>query len=302
MHRLMGVTDPPTDWRIRFANSRVAALAELARPQTSIWLMVVSAMMVVAAAHGEMSWKRPLIYCGMIVTFACAASIVNNVLDAEIDGRSRLWRPMPAGRLTKRTALLGMAIPLTLGSIAGFAADWRLGVIGWTMLGATMLYNFAWRGSTLSFLPFALVGVLLPVGAIQTSEIAFPGDHLLWIVPVGSLAGFATFLIYKLPDFEMDDEDGTRSVLHWIGIDMAVPTAWAVVTAAIASAAAAINISGGNLAWLVGPLLYFIVVGLGCIWMLMRRVSESRLLLQRVLVVPMLPVLITCWLGAAASA
>ncbi len=294
-------SDPP-DWRIRLARSRFIAWVELSRPQTSIWLMAVAALMVVTASHGEMSWRRPIIYCGMIFTFSCAASIINNVLDAEIDARSRLWRPMPASRLTTRMALLGMALPLAIGSIAGFAADWRLGVIGWAMLGAMTLYSIAWRGSLLSVLPFALVGVLLPVGAIQASQITFPGDHLLWIIPLGALSGTATFLIYKLPDFEMDDEDGARSILHWLGIDMAVPTAWASVTAALALAAAAINISGGDLVWLIGPLCYLILVGLACIWRLMRRVTEARLLVQRVLIVPMLPVLIICWLGAAASA
>ncbi len=264
--------------------------------------MLSAALMVVAAAHGRMDWGLPIQYGAMIVAFSYAAGIINNVLDAEIDGRTRLWRPIPAGSITIRTSMIGLLFFLALGSLVGFLVDWRVGVIGWAMLGAAVLYSFAWRGSLFSIAPFALIGVLLPVGAIQIIDTPFPNDHLYWIVPVGALAGVATFLIYKLPFFELDDEDGARSILHWLGIDMALPTAWAVVTAALALCAASINISGGNLVWLVGPLLYFILVGLFCIWMMMRRVTEGRLLIQRILIVPMLTVLIICWLGAAASA
>ena len=169
------------------------------------------------------------------------------------------------------------------------------------MLAASAVYNFAWRGSILGFLAFALIGVLLPVGAIQTADEGFSNAHLIWVIPVGALSGAATFMIYKLPDFEIDDFDGARSVLHWLGIDLAVSMSWAVVAAALALAAASINLSGGNLAWLLGPLLYFILAGLFCIWMLMRRVSEVRLRLQRWLIVPMMPLLLIGWLGAAAS-
>lgn len=281
--------------------SRWAALIELCRPLTGAWLMLSAALMVVAASHGKLELALPFQYAGMVVTFAYAAGIINNVLDAKIDGRSRLWRPIPAGQITARFSIIGLVFCVALGSADGFLIDWRVGVIGLAMLGAATLHSYAWRGSVLGFAPFALVGVLLPIGAIQAVDTPFPNEHLYWVVPVGALAGMATFFIYKLPQFEMDDEDGARSILHWLGIDMAVPTAWAVVTAALALAAASINISGGNLVWLLGPLLYFIFIGLFCIWMMMRRVTEGRLLIQRMLVMPMLPVLIICWLGAAAS-
>ena len=276
-------------------------MIELARPRISLWLMAAAALMVVAAARGEVSWSRPLLYAVMVVSLACCAGMINSVLDAVIDGRSRLWRPLPAGRLTSRAGWIAMLAPLIAGSLAGFLSDWRVGVIGWAMLGVAALYSAAWRGSLLSVAAFALIGILLPLGAIQIADASFANDHLLWLIPVGSLAGMGGFLLYKLPYFEKDDEDGARSILHWLGIDMAIPTAWAVVTAALALAAASINISGGELVWLVGPLLYFILAGLFCIWLMMRGVTESRLVLQRTLIVPFLPVLMLCWLGAAAA-
>lgn len=269
---------------------------------TATWMMASAALMVVTAAEGSLFWGRPIQYAAMIVGFSYTALLINGVLDAEIDSRSRLMRPIPASKMKPLVALRVALIPFVLGALAGFLADWRVGVIGMAMLVSAALYNLAWRGSVFGFASFALIGVLLPVGAIQIADVSFSSAHLLWVIPVGALSGAATFLIYKLPDFELDDVDGSRSVLHWLGIDTAIPMSWAILAAGLALAAASINLSGGNLAWLLGPLLYIIIAGLFCIAMLIRRISEIRLRLQRWLIVPFLPVLMICWLGAAASA
>ena len=294
--------EPPVDWRIRLARSRFFAWFELCRPYTGIWMQLSSALMVLTAAEGSLDWGLPFQYSAMVVLLVYAASLVNNALDAEIDSSSRLMRPISAGRVAPRTALLTAVIPLGMASAVGFATDWRVGVLGLAMLAAAGLYSFAWRGSVIGFLPFALIGVLLPVGAIETVDAGFSSAHMLWVIPVGALTGTATFMIYKLPDFEIDDVDGSRSVLHWLGIDTAVAMSWAVLAAALALSAASINLSGGNLAWLLGPLLYIILMGLFCIWFMMRRVSEIRLRFQRWVLVPAMPFLLIGWLGAAAAA
>jgi len=289
-------------WQTRVVRSRAFAWLEMCRPTTGTWLLFSSALMVLTAAEGSLEWGLPFQYGAMVVAFAYAAALIGNALDAEIDSTSRLMRPIPAGKVTIRAALVAAAVPVALGAAIGFATDWRVGVIGLAMLAATGLYSAAWRGSPLGFMAFALIGVLLPLGAIQTADEGFSNAHLIWVIPVGALTGAATFMIYKLPDFEIDDFDGARSILHWLGIDTAISMSWAVLAAALALAAASINLSGGNLAWLLGPLLYIIIAGLFCIWILMRRVSEVRLRLQRWLIVPPLPILLIGWLGAAASA
>ena len=294
--------EPPVDWRIRLMRSWGFAWFELCRPYTGIWMQLSSALMVLTAAEGSLDWGLPFQYSAMIVLLVYAASLVNNALDAEIDSSSRLMRPISAGRVAPRTALLTAVIPLGLGAGLGFATDWRVAVLGLAMLASAGLYSFAWRGSVIGFLPFALIGVLLPVGAIETVDAGFSSAHMLWVIPVGALTGTATFMIYKLPDFEMDDVDGSRSLLHWLGIDTAVAMSWAMLAAALALSAASINLSGGNLAWLLGPLLYIILAGLFCIWFMMRRISEIRLRFQRWVLVPAMPFLLIGWLGAAASA
>ena len=289
-------------WQVRLARSRAFAWMQVSRPYIGAWLLVSSALLVLTAAKGSLFWGLPFQYGVMVVGFAYAAGLSNNALDAQIDSRSRLMRPIPAGKIPPRSVLIAAVIPTAIGAVAGFLTDWRVGVIGLAMLAASLLYNIAWRGSALGFLPFALIGVLLPVGAIQSVDEGFSSAHLLWVIPIGALTGAAAFMMYKLPDFELDDVDGSRSVLHWLGIDTAISMSWAVLAAALALAAASINLSGGSLAWLLGPLLYFIIAGLFCIAMLMRQVSETRLRTQRWLIVPPLSLLLIGWLGAAASA
>ena len=294
--------EPPIPWQARLVRSRAFALAELCRPYTGLWLQLSTALMVLTAAQGSVAWGLPFQYSAMVVLLTYAAALINNALDAEIDSRSRLMRPISAGRASPRTAIVLAAVFVGGAATIGFATDWRVGVIGLAMLATSVLYSFAWRGSVLGVLAFGLLGVLLPVGAIQTANEPFATAHLIWIVPIGALSGAAAFLIYKLPDFEIDDFDGARSMLHWLGIDTAISMSWAVLAAALALAAASINLSGGHLVWLLGPLLYFIIAGLFCIWMQMRVITEFRLRLQRWLIIPPLPLLLVCWLGAAASA
>ncbi len=294
--------EPPANWLLRLARSRALAWFEACRPLSGIWLLLSAALMVLTAAEGSVFWGKPIQYGAMILFFTYAAGLIGNALDAEIDAKHRLLRPLPAGRVSPRAAIVSAAVPLGVGALGGFSIEWRVGVIGLAMLGASVLYSVAWRGSVLGVLAFGLIGVLLPVGAIQTVGGNFSSAHLLWVIPVGALTGAATFMLYKLPDFEFDDYDGSRSALHWLGIDTAIAMSWAMLAAALALAAASLNLSGGNLFWLLGPLLYIILAGLFCIRALMRRISYVRLLLQRFLIVPFLPLLLICWLGAAAGA
>ena len=302
--------DPPEEpdaearapWYVRFERTRTAAWLTLARPLTFLWFFNIGQFAVLAASHGDMHWSMPMRYGAMLALFAAGASMINDALDSEIDGKTRLMRPIPAGRVEARSALMASAIPLAGGAAIGLTADWRAGVLGLAMLAAAALYCIAWRGSVMSLLAFALIGVLVPIAAIQMGGTTFSTAHLLWTIPVGGLTGAAAFMIYKLPDFEKDDEDGSRSVLHWLGIDTAVAMTLAILTAALALAGASINVSGGSFWWLVGPMIYLILAALFCILRLMRGIIEIRLWIQRVLILPVLPVLIVCWLGAAGGA
>lgn len=289
-------------WYRRLMRSRANSWIDLTRPYIGFWMMFTAGLMTVAAARGSLEWTLPIVYAGMVQLLSLAAGMINDAHDIEIDNRTRLYRPIPMRGVTVRSALIAAAFPTGLGAAIGFANDWQVGVIGMAMLMASALYSYAWRGSVMGVASFALIGVLMPAGAIQLTDASISTAHLLWLIPVGGLSGAATYMIYKLPFYEFDDFDGYRSVLHWLGIDTAIAMSWAVLAAALALAAASLNVSGGDLLWLLGPLLYLILAGLFCFAALMNRISYIRLVMQRWLIVPFIPLTMICWLAAAAGA
>ena len=162
------------------------------------------------------------------------------------------------------------------------------------------VYSQAWRGSLSGAACFALAAVLIPLGAALVGGPS--GGALWWVGPVGAATGLAFFVVYKLPDFERDDEDGSRSVLHWAGIDAAVPTAWAAVALALALALSSINLDGYEAAWVYAPLVWLLSCALGTTIALLRQVTEQRLWWQRALLCPGLLALMVGWLGAMSGA
>ena len=268
----------------------------LLRPVTVLGLVLTVVGATLTASGGEAAWHQVLRYAVAVGALSASAAIFNDLADRERDRNTRLWRPLPAGRVSARQATLATAALLPLAIGFGASLGWRELVIVIAMGAAAGLYSSALRGSFFGWAAFALIGALLPVGAAEA--VGAQIDQLWWAVPVGAASGIAAFLIYKLPDYERDDFAGMRSILHWMGIDAALPLSWAALAAALTLAAASVNVSDGNLAWVIAPLVYLLAAGLGCIGMLWMQVSERRLMWQRWLLVPGLAVLLVCWLGA----
>lgn len=292
-----------------FRRSTAAAWLALFRPATTLVLTLTSAALCLVATHGEVDWHTVFRYAVAIGLLSAAAAVLNDLADREHDSSTRIWRPLPAGRISLRSAAIA-AIALLCGALAlSGSLGWRPLAITAAMAAAAMVYSgvqsgattrASLRGSFFGWAPFALIGVLLPVGAADAANARI--DQLWWAVPVGAAGGIGAFLLYKLPDYERDDFDGVRSILHWMGIDAALPLSWAGLAGALTLAAASVNVVDGNLAWLIGPLIYLLLAGLGCIGLLWMQVTERRLMWQRWLLVPGLALLLVGWLGSMAAA
>ena len=292
-----------------FRRTAVAAWLALLRPATTLVLTLTAAALCLVATHGDADWHTAFRYAVAIGLLSAAAAVLNDLTDRAHDGSTRIWRPLPSGRVALRSAAI-LAMVLLVGALAlSGSLGWRPLAITAAMAAAAMVYSgvqsgtatrASLRGSFFGWAPFALIGVLLPVGAADAADARI--EQLWWAVPVGAASGMAAFLLYKLPDYERDDFDGVRSILHWMGIDAALPLSWAGLAGALTLAAASVNVVDGNLAWLIGPLIYLLLAGLGCIGLLWMQVSERRLMWQRWLLVPGLALLLIGWLGAMAAA
>ena len=285
-----------TTWR----RSRAYAWLRVFRPLTAPALGLCAALCVAAWTDGAVAWHEPLRYGLAIALLAGAAAMVNDAADAQRDAAVRVWRPVPTGLVGATPARLAGAV-LAAGGL-GFSGSlgWQPLLTSAALVVTAGVYSQAWRGSLSGAACFALAAVLIPLGAALVGGPA--GGALWWVGPVGAAAGLAFFIVYKLPDFERDDEDGSRSLLHWAGIDAAVPTAWAAVALALALALSSINLDGYDAAWVYAPLAWLLATTIGTTIALLRQVTEQRLWWQRALLCPGLLALVVGWLGAMSAA
>ena len=196
------------------------------RPATSVGVGLTAALCAVAWTDGAGAWHEPLRYGVALMLLAAAAAIANDLLDAHRDARVRMWRPIPAATIST-TAARVVAILLGAGGLAVAATlGWQPLIVAAALVITGAVYSYAWRGAVGGVAAFALSAVLIPLGAALVGG-TDSGGPIWWVAPVGAATGLAFFIAYKLPEFERDDEDGARNILHWASIDVAVPMAWA---------------------------------------------------------------------------
>lgn len=279
-------------WR----RSTAYAWVRIVRPATSLGLGLTAALCAAAWTNGGSPWHEPLRYGLALALLTAAAALANDTADARRDAAVRVWRPIPAARIHPTTARAATLPAGAGGLVLAGSLGWQPLLIAAALIATAGVYSYAWRGALAGAAAFTLAGLLLPLGAILISGGA--GRPIWWTAPVGAAAGLAFFIAYKLPDFERDDEDGARSLLHWAGIDAAVPMAWASVALALALALSSININGTDAGWVYAPLAWLLATTVGTTIALLRQVTEQRLWWQRTLLCPGLLALIIGWLGA----
>ena len=276
------------------------AWLRILRLRTTAAIGLSAAFCVLAWTDGEVAWHEPLRYGLALALLAGAAAVANDAADARRDASVRVWRPIPAAAIQVPVAR-GAALLLAAGGLGlSGSLGWQLLLIGAALIATAGVYSYAWRGALGGAAAFALAALLLPLGAALVG--GGEGGTLWWVAPVGAAAGLAFFIVYKLPDFERDDSDGSRNILHWAGIDAAVPTAWASVALALALALSSINVDGFNAVWVYAPLVWLLLTTLGTTVALLRQVTEQRLWWQRALLCPGLLALMVGWLGAMSPA
>ena len=164
-----------------------------------------------------------------------AIGALNDVVDAQADRGRIPPKPIPAGLVAPRTALLVVAAGTGVG--IGIAAALGPGVVllALTVLVIGAAYDLLAKGTPWSWLPFAIGIPLLPVygwyGATGTLPAAFAA-----LVPMAVLGGAALAIANARADLGTDLASGTRSVASGLGDGRAWvlhAVLWAV-TAAIA--------------------------------------------------------------------
>jgi geranylgeranylglycerol-phosphate geranylgeranyltransferase len=145
-----------------------------------------------------------------------AIGTVNDVVDARRDAGRKPGKPIPAGVVT-----LGQARTIAMGTAGGglvlaFAGGPWLVALAAVVLAIGLAYDLWAKGTTLSWLPFAVGIPLLPVYGWYGAAGALPGVFLV-LVPAAANAGTALAIANSIVDLERDEAAGVRSIALALG-------------------------------------------------------------------------------------
>ena len=169
-----------------------------------------------------------------LLCFLGAFGAANDVVDATGDAASKLWKPIPSGRVSRRTAtavatLLAGAGMIVTGSLP--LGAWLVGAAG---LGCGLIYDFGLNRTRWSWLPMSIALPLVPIW-VWLAVGAWSG-LLWWALPIGMLLGFALHLVNQAPDVTEDVRAGKRGAAHAMGEGRALRLGLAVWGAAASTA------------------------------------------------------------------
>jgi 4-hydroxybenzoate polyprenyltransferase len=193
----------------------VAALVRLPNLFTAPPDVVLGAALAAAAGHSVSAAPVAGLAAASVLLYA-AGTTLNDYFDADEDARERADRPIPAGDISRRSALaLGVGLLGGGVGVAVVAADAVGGIVAGTLALAVLLYDGLVKDSAAGFLVMGsarALNVLLGTTTAEVSPIA---------LPLGALAVPAIVLVYIAGVTSMaEGETGTgsrRAVLVAVG-------------------------------------------------------------------------------------
>jgi 4-hydroxybenzoate polyprenyltransferase len=196
-----------------FDASRLVAAVRLVHPFPSVLDGVVVALIALVAGGGP-----PLAFVlGMSMTFLqFAIGAVNDIVDAPFDEGIRPGKPIPDGIVSPRRARQVAAAAAAIGLMLALVGGPTLVLLALVGLGIGLAYDLWAKGTTLSWLPFAIGVPLLPVYGWYGATGEIPGLFLV-LVPAAANAGTALAISNAIVDMERDEAAGNRSIALALG-------------------------------------------------------------------------------------
>jgi geranylgeranylglycerol-phosphate geranylgeranyltransferase len=227
------------------------AAARVVHPFPSILDGVVVAL-VAMVAGGSVPVSVVLGVSMTMLQFAIGT--VNDLVDAPRDAGHKHGKPIPAGLVTVRGARLVAIATAVAGLLLAVVGGPLLVALAAVVLAIGLAYDLWAKGTTLSWLPFALGIPLLPVYGWYGATGALP-DLFLVLVPAAANAGAALAVANAMVDTERDEAAGVRSIALALGPARA---GWLVVVLNAIVAVLALGTAvflGAPTGWVVAILL-----------------------------------------------
>jgi len=192
------------------------ALLRLVHPfPSALNALLVFGIATVAGGSFERCVQLALAMLG--IQFCIGA--VNDLFDEALDAQSKPFKPIPAGRVSRRRAWLVAAVSGGGGLLlAGLVnpPDLVPLLLLTAMLGAGLAYDAFLKPTAFGWVCFAIAFPLLPIYAWYGAVGALPPRWEV-LLPVAALAGLALQLSNGLIDLETDRAAGVRTLAVTLG-------------------------------------------------------------------------------------
>jgi len=197
---------------------------------------------------------------------------LNEVVDVELDAVSKPHKPIPAGYVSVRAALVLACVSLL--AMIWFSAGFGLSSLLLCALGtgAGLAYDLWFKRTLLSWLPYLIALPLLPIWVWTALAPGGFDSRLLALYPLGAFAVVGVHLSQALPDTVEDRAAGIRSLSSSLGERRAILACWIAMlwTPLLAVAAAPLLVDRLVVVWLAA-LVVAVLVGLDVVLYTARR-------------------------------
>ena len=209
----------------------VRAYVVLTHPVPILLVLVATATFAALAAAGRPAPGDLARLLLAMLGGQVAIGAVNDVVDADVDTLVKPAKPITAGHVSVRGALILAAVGLVVmavGSASLGVASLLVCALG-TAVG--LAYSFWFKRTLLAWLPSVIALPLLPIWvSIAMTEF---DARLLLLYPLGALAAMAVHLSHALPDVAADVFSGVRNLTSMLGERRAILLCWTAVLVSI---------------------------------------------------------------------
>ena len=226
---------------------RLVAAVRLVHPFPSVLDGAVVALIALAAGGGL---PTALLLGVSMTCLQFAIGAVNDIVDAPFDEGIRPGKPIPDGIVSPRRARLVATVAAAIGLTLALAGGPILVLLALVGLGIGLGYDLWAKGTTLSWLPFAIGVPLLPVYGWYGATGEIPGLFLV-LVPAAANAGTALAISNAIVDMERDEEAGNRSIALALGPERAAGVVLALQLVVAFLAVATTAVLGAPTGWVL---------------------------------------------------
>ena len=207
-----------------------------------------------------------------MVLLQASVGALNDLVDAPSDAGRKPGKPIPAGLVAPAAARWIAALAGVAGVLLAVPSGWATVGLAVLLLGLGYAYDLWFKGTTWSWLPFALAIPLFPTYGWLGAAGSLPP---IWAVllPTAMLAGAALAVANAMVDVERDRAAGLASVAIRLGRDRAALVNLGLLGVVWVLAVVTLGLVGELVPWALAALGGGAVALVG--WRLLRRDEPS---------------------------